>query len=235
MITRYAYIVDGETKWGPGPMPYFLNLVDGTRWEITAHSVEEAEAVGIFEVEQIGYIEDLDERFYQWAGPEYAIVDGRPRETHRFHFIPAARDNMITGVDDYAEEIRQKVATKYPGQYQEYERVYTEALEVRALPLDHEIAPGTYPYLEADVGVTKYWDSDWLIADIREAAFTVLNTRDFWNKVAYSVRKSRLLTKKRIREAGSDEEAISFFNDFTSKHVLHFWQDAMRAIEDQAN
>jgi hypothetical protein len=225
MITRYAYIVDGETRWGPGVMPYFLNLVDGTMWEITAHSVEESESVGIFVVEQIGYVEDLDERFYQWAGPEYSIVDGRPRETHRFHFIPAARDNMIKGVDDYAEEVRQLVATKYPGQYQEYERVYNEAIEVNSLPLDQEIEPGTYPFLEADVGVTKYWDSERLIENLREAAFTVLNTRDFWNKVAYSIRKSRLLTKKLIKEAETDEEAMVHFNEFCSKHVLHFWQD----------
>lgn len=223
MITRYAYIVDGETLWGPGPMPYFITLKNKHMWEITAHPVEESESIGIFVVEQIGYFEDLDERFYRWNEPEYTIVDGRPRETHTYYFIPAARINMIKGIDEYAEELRQIVATMYPGQYQEYDQVYKEAVEVNSLPLDQEITPGTYKFLEADIGVTYYWGEERLISNVREAAITVANTRDSWNDFGGNLRKARLETKKLIREATSDEQAMVLFNDFCSKKVVHYF------------
>lgn len=223
MITRYAYIVDGETLWGPGPMPYFIKLKDKTMWEITAHTIEESESIGVFVVEQIGYIEDLDQRFYRWNDPGYSIVDGRPREVHTKFFIPAARSNMIKGVDEYAEKLRQIVATMYPGQYQEYDQVYKEAVEVNSLPIDQEILPGTYKFLEADIGVTPYWGEERFISNVREAAVTVANTRDTWNDFGGNLRKARLETKKLIREATSDEQAIEIFNDFCSKKVVNYF------------
>lgn len=226
MIDRYAYIVNGETLWGPGPMPYFIELQDKTEWEITAHSVEESEAVGVFRVEQIGYNETLDTRFYRRNTPIYSIVNGKPQEVHTYFFIPAARNNMINGIDEYAEEVRKIVATQYPGQYQEYERVYKEALEVISLPVDQEILPGEYPYLEADIGVTIMWGTERPVTNIREAALTVKNTGDDWTKLCGSIRKSRLSTKKQIREASTDEEAISLFYKFCNKKVPHFWEEA---------
>lgn len=231
MITRYAYIIDGETLWGPGPMPYFIHLQDGTMWEITAHTIEESEAVGVFVVEQVGYIDNLDERFYRWNVPEYSIVDGRPRETHTYVFIPAAKENMIKGVDEYAEKLRQIVATVYPGQYQEYDQVYKEAVEVSAIPADQEITASDYPYLEADIGVTLMWGEERTIANIREAALTVMNTRDSWNDFGGNLRKARLATKKSIRDAATDEAAIVLFNDFCSKTVIDYFSNVN--VQDQ--
>ena len=227
MVQRYAYIVDGETLWGPGPQPYFIQLQNNILWEVLAHSVEESEAVGVYEVAQVDYQEEFDTRFYQCNFPEYSIVDGRPQEVYTYTFIPAARDNMISGVDEYAERVRQTVATQYPGQYQEYERVYNEAVEVLSLPEDQEILSGEYPYLEADIGVTILWGSDRPVANVRESALTVKNTRDDWNKLCGAIRKSRLSTKKNLREAASDEEAIQIFYEFCNKKVPDFWLEAI--------
>lgn len=226
MVSRYAYIVDGKALWGPGPQPYFIELKDKTLWEVLGHSKEESEAVGVYEVDQINFQEEYDTRFFTQNFPEYSLVNGRPREVWSYDFIPAARHNMINGIDEHAEKVRKMVATQYPGQYQEYERVYAEALQVMALPEDQEITPGEYPYLEADIGITILWESDRPVQNVRESALTVKNTRDDWNKLCGAIRKGRLLTKKRIREASSDEEALVMFYEFCAKGVPEFWQDA---------
>lgn len=217
MITRYAYIVDGQTVWGPGPMPYFITLQDGmaTMWEITAHSVEENEAVGIFIVEQINYRE-IDERFEQAYVPLYEIVDGRPRETWSYHFIPAARNNMVDGIDEHAEKIREVLATKYSGQYSEYNEAYAEALEIAELPANQTIAPGTYKYIDADVGVTYSFTLNRVVQTIREAAELVIETRAEWKNIGANLRIARLATKKRIREAQSDKDAFVIYNEFVA-------------------
>jgi len=226
MNERFAYIVDGVTLWGPGPMPYFIELQNGELWEITAHDIESSEANGIFKVEQVNYKEDLDTRFYQAYVPVYEIVNGRPRETWSYHFIPAARENMVKGIDEYAEYLRTQMATTHPGQYEEYNQVYKEALEVAALPLEQDIVAGTYKYLDADVNVTFSRRYERIVQNIREAAQTVIDTRNHWLKFGGNLRTARLLAKKQISEAATDEEAIVIFDDFCKKNSWDYVDEA---------
>lgn len=221
MLIRYAYIVDGETLWGPGAMPYFIDLKDGTRWEISAHSVEESEAVGVYLVEQINY-RPFDERFERSNFPVYEVVNGRPRETWSYVFIPAARENMIIATDEYAEKMREKIITGYPGQLQEYNETYKEALEVKALPLEESIPVGRYPYLDGAVGSSYSETLGRYVETVRESADLVIQIREFWFAMGASIRSERLKTKKLISTAESDEEAFVIYNEFVSRDLGGF-------------
>jgi hypothetical protein len=81
---------------------------------------------------------------------------------------------MISGVDEYAEKLRSQVTTLYPGQYEEYNEAYSQALEVSQLPPEQEITAGTYSYLDADVGVTYSETLGREVQNIREAANLII-------------------------------------------------------------
>lgn len=215
MTTRYAYIdiTNNETLWGPGPNPYFLPLKDGTMWEVAGHSIAESEEKGVFIVEQVDK-RDFDSRFEQQLTPTYKIKNGKPIEVYKYVFIPAARENMLNGVDEHAEKIRSSLATKYPGQYEEYIEVYNEALAVAALPLNSEIPSGTYIYLEADIGVTYSEALGRTVQSVREAADLVIQTRNVWKITAGEIRAQRLAAKKEIKEAANDAIAYELYKQF---------------------
>lgn len=223
MITRYAYI-DPDTQellWGPGPMPYFITLKDGTMWEITAHSVEENESQGIFVIDQVNY-RDVDPRFEAALLPVFSIENGRPTETWSYEFIPAAVNNMLEGIDAYSEELRAKVSSRYAGQMAEYEEVYNEAVDVSNIPLDQEIPAGVYTFLEADINVTYSPALQRFVSNIREAAELVIQTRDTWKYFGSNLRKARLLAKKQIKEAADAASAKVVYDEFVSKTYGHY-------------
>jgi hypothetical protein len=215
MTTRYAYIdkTNNNTIWGPGPNPYFITLQNGNLWEISAHTVEESEDVGIYVVEQRNKRE-FDTRFEEQLTPEYDIINGRPRETWSYAFIPAARENMLKGIDEHAEELRIRLATQFPGQYQEYDEVYQEALEVKSLPQNSTIETGAYPFLEADINVTFSETLQRTVANVREAADLVIETRDNWKLAGSAIRTDRLSQKKQIKEAATDAIAYHLYKQF---------------------
>jgi hypothetical protein len=215
MVTRYAYVVDDETLWGPGPMPYFITLVNNTAWEITAHTKEESETVGIYEVEQINYRE-FDDRFERSNIPSYDLINGRPTETWSYTFIPAAKINMQIAVDEHAELLRTQVATQFAGQYEEYDEAYSEALEVAQLGPNVVIANEDYPYVAADIGVTYSESLGREVQTIREAADLIISTRIIWHDFGASLRVARLAAKKNIRNASTDQEAKTIYDTFVA-------------------
>lgn len=215
MITRYAYVVDDETLWGPGPMPYFITLTNGTVWEITAHTKEENEAVGIYVVEQINYRE-FDDRFERPNVPSYALINGLPTETWTYTFIPAARINMQLAVDEHAEIIRTQVATQFAGQYAEYDQAYGEALDISNLDSNAVIVNADYPYVAADIDVTYSESLGREVQTIREAADLIISTRIIWHDFGASLRSARLTAKKNIADAISDEAAKAIYDAFAA-------------------
>jgi hypothetical protein len=219
MTTRYAYInlENNETLWGPGPNPYFITLKNGDMWEITAHTVQESEAIGIFIVEQKDK-RDFDSRFERQLLPEYEIINGKPRETWSYEFIPAARTNMVFAVDEHAEGLRSTIATQYAGQYEEYNEAYREALEVSDLPVNAVIEPGTYPFLDADVDVTYSASLGRIVQNVKEAATLVIETRNAFKAFGISVRTNRLQAKKDIRDAATDAIAYHLYNQYIDQN-----------------
>lgn len=215
MTTRYAYIdvTNNETLWGPGSNPYFIQLKNGVMWEVTAHTVQESESVGIFVVDQYNKRE-FDSRFEIQLTPEYDIIKGRPRETWYYEFIPAARDNMLLAIDEHAENLRIAAATKFPGQYEEYVEVYKEALEVSSLPNDVVIEVGKYPFLEADVNVTYSPTLQRVVENIREAADLVIETRNMWKLYGAEIRTNRLQAKKKVKDAATDKIAYHLYLEY---------------------
>lgn len=215
MTTRYAYIdkTNNNTLWGPGPNPYFLTLQNGDLWEITAHTVEESENIGIYVVEQRDK-KDFDPRFEQQLTPEYEIRNGRPVEFWSYEFIPAARENMLKAIDEHAEGLRTRLATQFAGQYQEYDEVYREALEVAALPEQEIIPVGKYNFLEADINITFSESLNRKVENVREAAALVIETRNNWKFFGADIRSVRLATKKSVREAATDAIAYSLYKQY---------------------
>lgn len=219
MTTRYAYldITNNETLWGPGPNPYFLTLKNGDIWEITAHTVQESEAVGVFIVEQKDK-RDYDTRFERQLLPEYDVINGRPRETWSYEFIPNARENMILAIDEHAEKLRSVVATQFAGQYEEYNEAYREALEVADLPTEAVIEPGTYPFLDADVNVTYSAKLGRVVQNVKEAATLVIETRNAFKTFGITVRTNRLQAKKNVKDAATDAIAYHLYNQYIDQN-----------------
>jgi len=215
MITRYAYVVNNETLWGPGPMPYFITLTNQTMWEITAHTKEENESVGIYEVEQINYRE-YDDRFERSNIPSYALINGLPTETWSYTFIPAAKTNMQIAVDEHAEVLRTQVATQFAGQYAEYEQAYGEALDISKLDPNDVIVNADYPYVAADIGITYSQSLGREVQTIREAADLIISTRIIWHGFGASLRAARLAAKKNIKNANTDQEAKQIYDTFVA-------------------
>lgn len=215
MTTRYAYIdkTNNNTIWGPGPNPYFISLQNGDLWEISAHTVEESEQVGVYIVEQKNKRE-FDDRFEEQLTPEYDIINGRPRETWSYNFIPTARENMIKGIDEHAEKLRSILATQFSGQYQEYDEVYREALEVASLPENATIEVGTYPFLDADVNVTFSESLQRNVANVKEAADLVIQTRNDWKLAGSIIRTDRLKAKKDVKEAATVAIAYHLYKEY---------------------
>lgn len=221
MITRYAYVVNDETLWGPGPMPYFITLTDNTMWEITAHTKEQNEAVGIYEVEQIDYRE-YDDRFERANIPSYALINGLPTETWSYTFIPAARINMQFAVDEHAEILRTQVATQFAGQYAEYDQAYGEALDISKLDPNAVIVNADYPYVAADIGITYSESLGREVQTIREAADLIISTRIIWHDFGASLRLARLTAKKNIADAISDEAAKAIYDTFVATTIVDY-------------
>jgi hypothetical protein len=218
MITRYAYVVNNETLWGPGPMPYFITLTNQTMWEITAHTKEENESVGIYEVEQINYRE-YDDRFERSNIPSYALINGLPTETWSYTFIPAAKTNMQIAVDEHAEVLRTQVATQFAGQYAEYEQAYGEALDISKLDPNDVIVNADYPYVAADIGITYSQSLGREVQTIREAADLIISTRIIWHDFGASLRLARLTAKKNIADASTDQAAKLIYDAFVATTI----------------
>ena len=218
MTTRYAYVVNDETLWGPGPMPYFITLTNQTMWEITAHTKEENEAVGIYEVEQINYRE-FDDRFERANIPSYALINGLPTETWSYTFIPAAKENMQIAVDEHAEVLRTEVATKFAGQYAEYDQAYAEALAITQLDPNDVIVNEDYPYVAADIGITYSASLDREVETIRESAELIVSTRTIWKNFGASLRLARLAAKKNIAGASTDQAAKVIYDTFAATTI----------------
>lgn len=221
MTIRYAYVVDNQTLWGPGPMPYFITLANGTMWEITAHTREENESVGIYEVEQINYRE-YDDRFERANVPTYALINGLPTETWSYTFIPAAKINMLAAVDEHAELLRTEIATKFPGQYAEYDQAYAEALAITQLDPNYVIDNEDYPYVAADIGITYSASLDREVQTIRESADLIISTRAVWKNFGASLRAARLAAKKNIKGANTDQEAKEIYDAFTATTIADY-------------
>ena len=187
-------------------------------WEITAHTKEENEAVGIYEVEQINYRE-YDDRFERSNIPSYALINGLPTETWSYTFIPAAKTNMQLAVDEHAELLRTQVATKFPGQYAEYDQAYAEAMIVMNLPENATILNEDYPYVAADIGVTYSPILERTVLTIREAAGLIVRTREDWKNFGASLRAARLAAKKNIKDSSTDQEAKAIYDTFAATTV----------------
>lgn len=82
------------------------------------------------------------------------------------------------------------------------------------LPLNATIAPGAYPFLEGDIGVTFSPLLNRLIANVREAANLVIVTRNMWQQAGADIRRQRLAIKNEVRDAATDAEAYAIYLDY---------------------
>ncbi len=95
----------------------------------------------------------------------------------------------------------------------EYEAAFREAEVVAALPPEDPIAPGRFPFLDADIGVTDLPGAGRKVETVREAAATALGARDLWHAAGASIRARRLTAKAAITAAATDAEAFRAYHD----------------------
>lgn len=209
---RFALIREGILLWGPGPQPYFVSLENGDLFEVVAHTPEERAAAGLFTVEQRDWRE-IDPEIEQAETPVFSIEGGRPVETWSYRFTPGAREAMRRKIDDHAEALRRQYITSAPGQLMEYDDTLREAQAASALPPEEPIAPGRFPFLDADIGVTDLPGAGRKVETLREAAAVVLGARDLWRQAGASIRARRLATKAAIATAATDAEAFANYRD----------------------
>ena len=95
----------------------------------------------------------------------------------------------------------------------EYEAAFREAREVVALPAAEPTAPGQFPFLEADIGVTDLPGAGRKVETVREAAAAVLGARDLWQRTGASIRARRLAAKAAVAAAAADADAFRAYRD----------------------
>ena len=207
---RYALIQDGRLIWGPGLLPPFLHLPNGHQFEASAHGPAQREAVGLHAVEQRGWRE-IDPDIEQACSQVFSIEDGRPVETWSYCFMPNARETMLRKIDEQAEARRGLFLTVGTGQALEYEEVRREARAVAALATEEPIAPGRFPFLEADIAVTDLRGAGRKVITVREAAAAVLEAHEEWRRAGAAIRARRLAAKRAIASAATDGDAFCIY------------------------
>lgn len=212
---RYALIRDGVLIWGPGPLPHVINLENGDLFEVAAYTPEQRRSVGLLPVEQRGWRE-IDPEIEQAETPAFAIEQGRPVEIWSYRFTPGARAAMRHRIDEQAEAVRREHISAAPGQVMEYEAAVEEAWIVAALPPEEPIAPGRFPFLEADIGVTDLAGAGRTVDTLREAAAAILGASKSWRQAGARIRAWRLAAKAAIATAATDAEAFQVFREAVS-------------------
>ena len=207
---RYALIQEGRLIWGPGPLPHVLYLPNGDAFDTAAHAPAEREAAGLHAVEQRGWRE-IDPEIEQADSPEFCIENGRPVETWSYSFTPGAREAMLRKTDEQAEARRSLFFTAGSGQALEYQEARREARVVAALPAEEAIAPGRFPFLEADIAVTELPGAGRKVITVREAAAVVLAAHEAWRRAGAAIRARRLAAKRAIASAATDSEAFGIY------------------------
>lgn len=109
--------------------------------------------------------------------------------------------------EHFAEMSGQMTVGKMFRQVMEYEEAFRQAQAVSALPLEEPIAPGQFPFLDADIGATDLPGSGRKVETVREAAAAVLGARRSWQDAGVRVRAWRLAAKAAIAGAATDSDA----------------------------
>lgn len=133
--------------------------------------------------------------------------------TYSYAWLPHVREVLLARVDAIIEEQRRAFLTLYPGQTMEYDEVIREAeavLKREQLGVPYDTAE--FPYLEADLGVSRDPRDATVIVGLKQAAECALSHRDSAKAHNIALRRARLKTKDAIRRAGTDQAAVDAYN-----------------------
>jgi hypothetical protein len=154
-----------------------------------------------------GFDRSFDPDIFERRGPRFTVTETEVVEEYWLTFRADARKAMLDKVDARAEKERARVVAILAGEVLELEETLREAQAALSLPPADPIAPGDFPFLDADVGNTVNPETDQPVRSVREAAQVVMAKQDLWLERGATLKKLRLETKRAIRDAADDQAA----------------------------
>lgn len=235
-MNHYAQVTaTGETLWGPGALPHFINDKNGNPIDLHAMTDAAKEQLGIYKVREVG-VAEYDQRF-QTQERVYAVEDGWPVYRYSYPFRDGARAMMARAVDELAGIERDKFLTLTPGQDEEYKAAADEAvLALREMDLGSVPREEDYPFLAADLGITINPGTGLPVASIEEAAQLVNDTRIAAFAELAVIRRSRKEGRRDVMAAASDAEALAVLHglDLTVAETFIVTDPTPRPLSDSA-
>jgi hypothetical protein len=158
-------------------------------------------------VRVVGFDRSFDPDIFERRGPRFTVTGTEVVEDYWLAFRADARQAMLDKVDARAEKERARVVAILAGEILELEETLREAKAALALPPADSIAPGDFPFLDADVGNTTNPETDQPVRSVREAAQVVMAKQDAWLERGAALKKLRLETTRAIKDAADDQAA----------------------------
>jgi len=143
--------------------------------------------------------EDFDAGLFVRLGPDIEVEAERVVERHRLEFRPDARQCMCDRIDRRAGEIRLRFKSGGEGQDAVYLMKQAEADACLAAAAVGAVPSGSYPMLEAEVGITA--------ADVMAVAQAVAAKAAAWRKLSAVIEARRLTAKAAVLAAADDQAA----------------------------
>lgn len=141
--------------------------------------------------------EDFDAGLFVRLGPDIVVEAERVVERHRLEVRPDARQCMCDRIDRRAGEIRLRFKSGGEGQDAVYLMKQAEAEACLAAAV--AVPSGTYPMLEAEVGITA--------ADVVAVARAVAAKAAAWRMLSAAIEARRLAAKAAVLAAADDRAA----------------------------
>ena len=127
--------------------------------------------------------------------------------------LAAVKAVLAVRVDAVAEALRSAIVTSGTGQAMEYQQAQVEAFD--ALAATSAPAAGTYPMLEASIGIDIDPSTGKAATDVLGVARSVKAAFSAWLAIGAAIRGARLRGKDQIEAATTVEAAIAAFAAIT--------------------
>lgn len=158
-------------------------------------------------VQVVGFERSFDPEIFERRGPRFTVTAAEVVEEYWLAFRADARQRMVDTINARAEQERAAIGPARAGEVLEFEETVREAEAVLALPPADPVAPGDFPFLDADVDNTVNPDTGRPVRSVREAAQLVMAKRDAWLQRAAELKKARLQAKSAVKDAADDQAA----------------------------
>lgn len=197
----WARVQNGVITRNPGPRPFRIDDVIVQEW-----TDQEMNKAG-FQRVLVDYEDQFDPDIQSMLEPIDTLKNGQVVRTMVYEFQPSARIKMLQKINDHYNDLAKREEQITPLLLTEYREVENEARRAAKSP---NPSPEDFPFLSADIGVTRKKDGT-VVSSISEAAEVVRRRASELRSRLVDFRNQRLSARADIREAVSDEVAFSVY------------------------